>query len=60
VQTGARCNDWGFYPPGKPFVPWRQFVQHTTVVGGSVTSTLLKTTGPIDVSKGLGPSGGIA
>jgi hypothetical protein len=34
VQTGVRCNDWGFYPPGKPFVPWRQFVQHTTVVGG--------------------------
>jgi len=34
VQTGTRCNDWGFYPPGKPFVPWKQFVQHTTVVGG--------------------------
>jgi hypothetical protein len=34
VQTGVRCNDWGFYPPGKPFVPWKKFVQHTTVVGG--------------------------
>jgi hypothetical protein len=34
VQTGPRVRDWGFYPPGKPFVPWRQFVQHTTVVGG--------------------------
>ncbi len=34
VQTGTRCNDWGFFPPGKPFVPWKQFVQHTTVVGG--------------------------
>jgi len=37
VQTGTRCNDWGCFPPGKPCVPWRQFVQHTTVVGGKVT-----------------------
>jgi hypothetical protein len=34
VQTGPRVRDWGFFPPGKPFVSWRQFVQHTTVVGG--------------------------
>jgi hypothetical protein len=34
VQTGERARDWGFFPPGKPFVPWRKFVQHTTVVGG--------------------------
>lgn len=26
VRTGQRLRDWGFHPPGKPWVPWREFL----------------------------------
>ena len=32
--TGPKTCSWGFHPPGRPWVPWKQFVRYTAVEVG--------------------------
>lgn len=32
VRTGPRVRDWGFHPPGRPWVPWRQYLDEAKSV----------------------------
>lgn len=35
-QTGARSRPWGFHPPGRPWMPYRQFLAEKRAQAGDV------------------------